>query len=112
MNRNYDRSEGYQDHGFNRLAPEHEPGREEKKRNMLEQRPTQATAAFHIMIQHSHARLHVYTTCAYILVDAIFADTHSHSHYSHKVHTLSCAQPVTDGHDTLTQPKHTEPQAP
>lgn len=53
MNRKDDRSEGYHDHGFHRRVLEHETGR---KKNMLEQRPTQATAAIHITM-HGERRI-------------------------------------------------------
>lgn len=79
-----------------------------------DQRPTQATAAIHITMHGQHtlslSHTHTYAHCSRethtypTLCIPLFACTRNHSHYSHKPHTLSSAQSVTEGYDTLTQP--------
>lgn len=44
------------------------------------------------------------TTLCILLLTRSFHITSNHSHYSHKPHTLSCVQSVTEGHGTLPQP--------
>lgn len=96
MNRKDDRSEGY---------CEHETGRE---KTTCWSHSTGSLSLTHIQIhlQTWNTRLHNFV---HALVDEMVAYTRNH--YSHRISTLSCAESVTEGHDTHST-KHTQPRGP